>query len=216
MSEATELERICQVLKLARRQVDQRDPKPDLAIEYLKRIKDALDRYPDTPESAEYSLLLGEAFTAKHSPAAESFLREAEDKIARLPDGVPELEVRLHDRLAYFYEKVLRRRADARDHLKLAKAAAVKLGVGELTAHAQLRMIRLDLEIDDNPELENFKTLRRVGCHRDYTDEEQLMAWHQHCGDMSSNQVPAVYARGIENRTEQYFLDLLCSVRVHQ
>jgi hypothetical protein len=211
MSGVMELERIRQILTLARRQVDQREPRPDLAIEYLKQIRDAIDLYPGTPESAEYSLLLGEAFTAEHSSVAESFLKEAEDKIARLPNGAPELEVRLHDRLAYVCEKILRRPSEARDHLKLAKAAAVKVGVGELTAHMQLRVVRLDLKIDNSSELENFKTLRRVGCQHDYTDEEQLMAWHQHCGDTK-----AVYARGMQERTEQHFLDLLRSVRVYQ
>jgi hypothetical protein len=216
MSEATELERVRHVLKLARRQIDQGDPKPDLAIEHLRRIKHAIECYPDTPESAEYSLLVGEAFTAKHDPAAESFLREAEDRIARLPDRLPELELRLHDRWAYFCEKVLRSRTRARGHLELAKAAAVNLGVSELTAHAQLRNIRLDLKIDESSDLENFTTLRRVGCEHDYTDEEQLMAWHQYCGDTDSSQLCPVYARGIQKRSEQFFLDLLRSVRVHQ
>jgi hypothetical protein len=211
MDEATELERIRHVLMLARRQVDQGDPKPDLALEYLRQLKDPIERYPGTLESAEYSLLLGEALTAKHSPAAKSFLEDAEKQITTMPCGAPELEVRLYDRLAYFHEKVLRKRGDARDLLKLAKAAAVRLGIGELTAHMQLRVIRLDLKIDDSPEVENFRRLRRVGCQHNFTDDEQLMAWHQHCGDTSP-----VYARGIQERTEQYFLDLLRSVRVLQ
>ncbi len=214
MGDAKEIGRIRHVLNLARRQIDQRDPEPDLAIEYLKSIKDAVDRYPDTPEAAEYSLLLAEAFIAKHSPAAESFLRGAGEKIARLVDRSPALELRFYDRMAYFCEKVLRRRALARKNLELAKAAALNLGVGELTAHSQMRLIRLDLEIDNNPELENLMTLRRLGRQNNYTDEEQLAAWHQHLGEASSEQVSTVYARGMQKRSEQYFLDLLSSVRV--
>jgi len=216
MSEETELERIRHLLRLAHREVDQRDPRPDLAIQYLKQIKDDIEEYPQTPESAEYTLLLGEIFTAKHNSAAESFLREAGEKIAQLADCVPELELRLHDRLGYFFEKVLRSPSRARGELEMAKAAAVKLGVRERTAHIQMRIIRLDLEIDHSPELGNFMTLRRVGRQNDYTDEEQFMAWHQHCGDRSADQVPIVYARGLQQRSEQYFLDLLSSVRVLQ
>ena len=211
MDEDTELERIRHALRLARRQVDQGNPKPDLAQEYLRQIKEPIERYPGTIESAEYSLLLAEALIVEHSPAARSFLEEAEQKITTLPGGAPELEVRLYDRLAYFSEKVLRKRGDARDQLKLATAAAVRLGIGELTAHMQLRVIRLDLKIDDSPEVENFRRLRRVGCQHNFTDDEQLMAWYQHCGETGP-----VYARGIQERTEQYFLDLLRSVRVLQ
>jgi hypothetical protein len=59
-------------------------------------------------------------------------------------------------------------------------------------------------------------TLLRVGGHHDFTDEEQVMAWHQHCGEANSNEALPVYARGAERRSEQYFLELLRSVRVHQ
>jgi hypothetical protein len=217
VEDGADLERIRQVLELARRQIDQRDPKPDLALQYLKRAKDAVALHSDTVESAEYSLLVGAAFITAHNQLAESFLQEAEDKIARLPRPPAALEVRLYSRLSYFYEKVRRPRSptSARKYLEKAKASAVTLGVGELTAHAQLRMIRLDLEIDNNPELENFKTLRRVGSRHSYPDEDQLATWYQHCGDTERDQTTTLYARAMQRRSEEYFLELLRSVRVH-
>jgi hypothetical protein len=216
MSETTELERIRQVLRLVHREVEKWDANQELALEYLRSIKDAVDRYPGTREAAEYELALGEVFTAAHSPAAESCLRKAGESIARLSDPAPDLEVRFYDRKGYFCERVLRNRIAALKHLERAKAAAMRLGVGEIIAHQQLRLIRLDLNINCNSEGVNFMTLRKVARKHGFTDEERLAAWYQHLGKRERYQISANYARGIiQKRTEQYFLDLLSSVRVH-
>jgi hypothetical protein len=214
MVEGTDLKEIPHVLRLAQQQINQLEP--DLAIENLKRIRPAVDSHHETAEWAEYSLLLGEAFVAKLSPAAGRLLEEAEDRIGRLPDPAPMLQFRLHDRLGYFYQHVERKRVAARREYELAKGAALTLGVAELVARTQLRITLLDLEIDRSREIENFKTLRRVGHGHAFTNSEQLAAWLLHCGENDQNSVLPVYARGIQTRSDDYFLDLLRSVRVNQ
>lgn len=216
MNEQTELDRIRYVLRKAQHEVDRWDQKPASALQYLRSIKDAVDRYPGTSESAEYSLTLGAVFTAMHDPGAESYLWDARDKIGHLREEAPELEVRFHDLHAYFSENVCHNRTSALKHLELAKAAAVRLGIGELTAHQQLRLIRLDLQINNHPEQKNFSTLRRVTVSHDYTEEERLAAWHQHWADIGSELASPLHARGMQTRTEEYFLGLLRSVRVSQ
>ncbi len=214
MSEAVELEKIRQVLKQAQQQINQQQP--DLAIESLRRIKDQVEACSDSPEWAEWSLQLGEAYTAKHSEAAKSFLLDAKERIATLARPVLDLEFRLHDHLGYFSQEVEKKLSTARTHYEHAKDAAIKLGSGELTARTQLRIIRIELQVDTDPELENFKTLRRVAHEHNLLCEDQLAAWYQHYGDRSFDQASPLYARGMQRRTDEYFLDLLRSVGVHK
>jgi len=214
MGTVTDLERIRHVLRLAQRQINQQQP--DLAIESLRRIKDDVEGFPDTPEWVEHPLLLGEAFTAKHSKAAKSFLQDAEQRIARLREPEPDFNFRLHDHLGYYYQEVERKRSRARMHYEQAKNSAVKVGNGELTARTQLRIIHIDLQIDNDPEQGNLKAIRRVAREHNFLYEDQLAAWHVHLGELTEGPTSLLYARGFTKRDDQYFFDLLSSVRLRQ
>jgi hypothetical protein len=215
MENPKDIEKIRTVLHLARAHINQQQP--DLAIAVLRPIRDLVESYPLLPEWAEYPLTLGEALSAKHSEDAEGWLEDAQTKIAQLPEPPAELQVRLHDRLGYCYER-LRRPKAARRQYERGKSAAIKCGVGELIARFQLKMICIDLRDDRKSEdklvqSENFQTLRQLGHDDGLTCEEQLAIWLFHCGEVGQAERSAIYARGMQKKSRQYFLDLLQSVR---
>lgn len=213
MQTSNAIEKIRAELELARARINQQQP--DLALESLRRLKDQIESFPDTPELAEYSLLIGEAYTAKHSPAAETFLRDAQEKIGRLPERAPDLEYRVEEHLGYFYQEVRKRKTLAKTRYERAKSAAVMMCNRERVARMELRIIYIDLETDTDPELENFRCFRRVAREHNFLCEDQSAAWHIHWGE--TQETPSsLHARGLQKRSDQYFLDLLTSVRVPQ
>ncbi|MBN1547012.1 MAG: hypothetical protein JW902_10160 [Syntrophaceae bacterium] len=207
-------------LDLARRDINRQ--KPDLALERLRRIERQIDG-ADLFERTHYSLLLGEAFSAKRDPGAETYLLEAEERIKALPVRNRELELevlvrdlelemRVYEQLGKFYTFVEKRPSKAKNYFSKGKAAAVEINP-ETAADIDLRIIAIDLTIDKDPELENFQILRRVG-GEGYLAQDELAAWRQHLDRKSASQSPALrYARNFNARDEQYFQNLLGSVK---
>jgi hypothetical protein len=214
MQGATDISRIRGILTLARSHINQQEP--DLAIETLRRIREEVESFPNTLECAEFQLLLGEAYNAKHSQHAGSFLHEAGKRIGDLPEIPLDLDHRLHYGVGYFCQQIKKKPSEARKHYEQAKEAAVRLGNSELVARSQLRIIHIDLEIDSDPELANFKSLRRVSHSRNLLCEDQLAAWHLHLGELDCSPTRLVYARGFAKRNDEYFYELLSTVRLRQ
>lgn len=207
-------------LDLARRDINRQ--KPDLALERLRRINLQIDE-ADPFERTQYSLLLGEAFSAKRDPGAETYLLEAEERVKAMPIRDRELEVevlardlelemQVYEQLGIFYTFVDKRPSKAKLYFSKAKMAAVEIN-SEAAAGIDLRIIAIDLTIDKDPELENYQILRRVA-GEGFLANDQLAAWHMHLEKKAASQAPALrYARKINVRDEQYFRNLLESIK---
>jgi hypothetical protein len=205
-------------LDLAERDINQL--KPDLALERLGRIGRQIND-ADPYERAYYSLLLGQAFAAMRNPGAETYLLEAEDRVKALPVKNRELqlqelvrdqrlEFKVYKQLGKFYTSVVKKPSKAKECFSQAKASALALGVSEDTADIELRIKAIDLTIDKDPELKNFQKLRHVA-GENYIASDQLAAWRRH--HENSQSPTLLYARKGNVRDEQYFLNLLESVK---
>lgn len=212
---ASEIKSLCDTLNLAEGEV--RRGKAPLALRLLKDIKSTVEAHPGTELSANHSLLVAEALAAKalrNDDSAASFFEEALQQIANLPSRKLELEMRAHESYGQYLMSALHRCSAARMHLEAAKAIAVQWNLRERTAEIQLKLIRIDLEADKDPQLLNFGTLRRVASSGDQTPEEELAAWNQHLGLAGKISGSVRYARNEQSASEAYFRNLLDSVRL--
>lgn len=207
----SELEKIRRVLDLARAEINQQEP--DLALANLRNIQLDIERFEHTPEGADFSLLIAEAYCAKREEVAATFLEEAEERIRKIASPPPDLQFRLLERCGDFHGSVSRRLSKAREYYAQAKISALALGVAELVARVELKIIRIDLHIDRDAEEENFKTLRRLGRQGNFTCDQQLAAWHIHYGNPNGVTDGLRFARGLSKASDDYFRDLLESVR---
>lgn len=204
-------ERLRMVLNLARREINRQ--KPHAALEHLRRIKHEVDVLHGMHEWAEFSLLLGEAYSAMRREEAEGHLCEAEGRIEKLPQQDSELSLRLHVAYGDLFSSAFHWPSKAREHYTLAKRHAIDLGVPEETARIELRIIATDLRSKRDRRLTAFGNLRRVGGVGDYTEQEQLAAWHQFIGELDSATSGIRAARGFDETDERYFRGVLESVR---
>jgi hypothetical protein len=211
MDSYSELEKIRAVLDLARAEINRQEP--DLALAHLREIQHDTDQFEGTVPWADFSLLIAEAFCAKRDEAAATFLEDAEERIQKITNPPPELQLRLWERCGDFHGSVSRRLSKAREYYAHAKVLALDLGVPELVARVELKIIRIDLHIDRDPAEENFRTLRRVGKQGNFTSKQQLAAWHIHYGNTAGTTKGLRFARGLSKAGDDYFRSLLESVR---
>ena len=211
MNDLSELEKIRRVLELARSRINQQEA--DLALANLREIRVEIERHAGTTECAEFSLLIAEAYCAKCEEVAITYLDEAAERIQKLDSPAPEMEFRLWEHFGDFHARVSRRFSKAREYYARAKSSALALGVAELVARVELKIIRIDLHTDQDAEEENFKTLRRVGREGAFTYEQQLAAWHIHYGNSDGATKGLRFARHLSRAGEDYFRDLLNSVQ---
>lgn len=211
MAHLTDIQKIRANLQFARAQINQQEA--GIALETLSKIKPEIDSYAGTQEWAEFSLLVGEAYCAKCDEKAKTFLTEAKDKIESLPNPSPELQFRLWLSSGNYEMSINRCTHRARECYERAKASALELGVRENVARVELKIIRIDLRTDQNPEEENFQTMCRVAKQGEFTWEHRLAVWHLHLGKSNGAATGLRYARHFSSATEEYFKDLLDSVR---
>jgi hypothetical protein len=211
MDSPSELEKFRAVLDLARAEINRQEP--DLALAHLREIQDDIERFDGFSEWADFSLLIAEAYCAKRDEAAATFLEDAEERIRKIANPPPELQFRLWERCGDFHGRVSRRFSKAREYYAQAKVVARALGVAELVARVELKIICIDLHIDRDGQEENFKTLRRVGRQGNFTCAHQLAAWHIHYGNSNGATNSLRFARGLSRASGVYFRELLESVR---
>jgi len=204
--------KIHRTLELARCANNQQNP--DQAVALIEKI--GLDGAQDGLESewAESRLILAEAYAAKGNQFAESLFEESLELLRQL--AVPEiaLELRAHEHLGDYLRRFARRPSMARREYDIAKARAVDLKLDEDSARIQLKLEAIELEMDKNPDLENFGTLKHVAKEYGYTFTEQLAAWLHHKGQSPHYGQSLKFARNKARAGEQYFKYLLDMVRI--
>lgn len=213
MNDDSSLEKIRAILEIARREVNRNNGL--LALEYLRGIKDGINLHAHTPEWVDYSLIAGEALLVDRSSSAGSFLLEAVEKLTGVPDPPDELRARAYERLGDFYSCVPPKKLSlAKEYFARAKEVAVGRRVAEEIDCIGLKIVRTDLQIDNDSRLQDFQTLRRVAKSANETCVTQLAAWHQHIGNLEVSTDGIRFARAMSKASEEYFRDLLRSVRM--
>ena len=123
MENSSKLQEIRSALENADNLINQQEP--DQAIELLKEIQDKIPFYKETPEWVKLHLLWGEALSAKDDPMAEDYLREADEKTARVYGIAADIRIRPPDHLGDFYARSSRTLGLARTAYERAKKIAV-------------------------------------------------------------------------------------------
>jgi hypothetical protein len=206
-----EVSRIERTLELARAAVNQQNPDRAIALVgtlSLQGGEEGFERH-----WAESRLVLAEAYAAKGDFAAESLFEEALELIRVLPQPEESLEVRAHEHFGDYLRCFAKRPSLARQNYEIAKKKAIGLRTQEDSARLQLKIEMIDLTMDESPELENFKTLKRVGKEAGCTSAEQLAVWLQHKGEIGQHDQGLRFARNRDVAGEQYFKYLLGLIR---
>jgi hypothetical protein len=199
------------VLELAKAAINQQNP--HLALEHLRSIEHAMEDLPETAIWAEHRLTLAEAYGALGNEAAPSFFEEALERLSKLFEDQPGLELRANEHYADFlYRFPPRRPSKAREHLVVAKRIATRIGKEDV-ARVQMKIVGNDLAIDKDAELDNFQTLKRVALQRHATHQKQLAGWMLHLEKQDRAVRGLRAARGKNRACEQYFAELFDSIR---
>ncbi len=198
-------------LDYARKEINRQNA--PLALQYLDGIRHEVEELEAGPLWAEHRLLLAEAEGAKGDPVAEALFEESLERIANLSDSRGDLEMRAREHFGDYLLCFARRPSLAQPQYERAKTIAIEGRLFEESAHISLKLIRVHLEIDRDEELANYKIFRGVASRRAYTHQVQLAAWTVHGGNMGKQQVGRRFARQRTVASEEYFLELLESVR---
>ncbi len=207
----SDLANVWHIFDLARREINRENP--NLALEYLSKVREEVDQHEGTLIWAEHRLLLAEAFAAVGNPGAEDFFRETLDSLCRLPaDKRTDLELRANEHFGDFLVRA-KRPSRARPHYEAARRVALAQTLSEDGARLALRLVNIDLKTDNDSEQENFKSFKRVAMEGGYTCEEQYAAWHQHVGESGAARQGLRVGRNAEHVGDGHFDWLLKSVR---
>ena len=198
------------VLERAKAAINQQDP--HLALRHLRSIERLVEDLPGTPIWADHRITLAEAYSALNNDAASGFFEEALERLSEVDEHQASLELRANEHYADHLYRFAKRLSKARELFANAKPWATRIGK-EDTARVQMKIIGIDLQVDNDPELENFQTLRRVARQRHATCQTQLAVWMQHLGqqDRASRGLRAARNRCLAS--EQYFADLIFSIK---
>jgi hypothetical protein len=202
--------KVQRTLDLARTANNQQNP--DQAIALITKLGIYGDEVGFEKAWAESRLILAEAYGAKGQPVAATFFEDALDLLSHLPSVQIELQVRGHEHFGDYLCRFAKRPSLARPHYENAKSGVVQLRLEEDSARIQLKLEMIELQMDQSPELENFRNLKRVS--KGYTSSEQLAAWFHHKGSASQHSQGLTFARNRGQVGEAYFKNLLDMVRM--
>ena len=203
-------EKLRRILNLARDAIIRLDA--IRAVQYLKEIEQAVEDRKGTAIWAEHGLLSAGALAAAGNPAAEAEFEEALQRVLNLTDRDAGLEMRAYDDFAKFLAEFPHRRSRAREYNQSAWKVAVERGLREDSARLQLRITKIDLEIDgDRVGLADLQKLKQAARELGANYQIQLAAWFRHRGE--SHETGMLAARGSSAASVDYFKGLLISIK---
>jgi hypothetical protein len=198
-------------VELARAEVNRQ--RPELAIKHLRTIQSEMENMAGSPIWADHQLLFAEALSAKGDPASETEFEEAFRRIRNLSVRSPDLEMRVYEHFADYLVRFAHRLSLARQYFEAAKKVAVECSRQEDPARLQLRIIAIDLRVDEDPQLESFQNLKRASLEMHSTPQEQLAAWILYQGEVNEKARGLMAARHWSVASVDYFRGLLTSVK---
>jgi hypothetical protein len=184
-----------------------------LAQRHLSEIQRRVEDCAIPLLSAEHQLTFAEALAATKNPAAEAEFEDALRQIRNLPECDPILELRALEHFA----RCLRSQRKFSRALELyasAKKIAVESRLLEDSARVQLLHMTVTFEIDNEPQLHDFRSLKQAAKDGDFTAQEQLEIWLQYTGDSGTNEGGLLAAR--KRGSVEYFERLLKALREEQ
>jgi tetratricopeptide (TPR) repeat protein len=197
------------VLELAKLANNQQNP--HLALQHLRSIERVVEDSPETAIWADHRLVLAESYSALGDKVATSLFEEALELLRKLPENQPGLELRARE---HFADHLCRDRRFSKARELYVAAKLIATGIGkEDVARIQMKIVAIDLRVDNDPEFENFQTLKRVALQRHAMYQLQLAAWMQHLGRQDRAGRGLRAARSMNRASEEYFADLIDSVR---
>src|SRR4029077_4234582 len=173
-----------------------------LARRHLGEIRREVEQHCDASLSAHHQLAFAEALAASYDPSSESEFEDAVRHVSDLPERDPLLEMRAHEH----YARCLRHKGRlslALQHYESAKKLAVEFGLREDRARLQMSLVSINLEIDKDPRVENFRNLKKIARDVDYTWQEQLAAVTLFLGESESGEIGLLAAR--DRGSMEYF-----------
>jgi len=203
--------KLLRALQLARDEIKRLNPKR--AFEYLKTIEPEVDQRIGTRVWAEHKLLFASALAETGNSAAEQEYGEALERIRNLSDRDLDLEMRIYDDFARFLACFQHRRSTAREYNQSAREIALKRGLIEDSARLQLRIVKIDLEIDEDPQKDSFRNLKKAAKELGCSFQNQLAAWVHYCAEDQDAKVGMIAARNKGIASVDYFRGLLTSVK---
>ena len=206
-----DLGKIRHILNLARAEINRQDP--DLALQLLTRVRVDVEKHEGTWVWVEHRLLIAQALSAKGNDGAEQFFERVLEEIPKLEGTQAETELVANEHFGDFLVRHARKPSKARDYYSRALEIALALGLREDAARIRLRLTRINLEVDKDLLLADFKVLKRVGKQQHYTCQEQLAAWELHTGECEEAGERLRFARESDSAKEKYFAHLLGVVR---
>lgn len=204
-------ENLVNTLEIARAEVIRL--RPHVALEHLRTILRDVEDMPETSVWAEHQLIYAGALAATGDPASELEFERALERICNLATRNIELEMRAHEDFADFLVRFPRRPSLARQHYQSARQLAVERGLHEPSARLQLRIIKIDLESDQDPLVPSFRRFMKLSAELNCTDQERLQAWILYSGDSQKTKRGLRAARHGSMPSDEYFRGLLASVR---
>jgi hypothetical protein len=159
-------------------------------------------------------LLFADAYAALGSSGAETYFEVALERAQEIIDPNVSLclQMRVYEDFAKFLASVEHRRSLARTHNESAKKIAIKLGRLEDAARLQLRILKIDLESDEDIRLHDFQQLRKAANELGSSYQRQLAAWHLYEGEHAQGARGRLAARGANCASIEYFRRLLSSI----
>ncbi len=123
------------------------------------------------------------------------------------------MEIRVHEHFADYLACFARQRSVARQHYQAARQSAVERKLLEDNARLQLRIIKIDLESDQDPRLSSFQNFKKAAAELHCTAQEQLAAWMLYWGDSEEKKRGLIATRKASLASVEYFRGLLTSVK---
>jgi hypothetical protein len=212
LSRDPELEEIRDAQAQAWHYLQDRESKPDIAIELLRKIRDAVDRREGSEECAVQECLLAMAYAVKHlDDVADDLFRSASRRIVKVLGIDPKLLLDFHRCFGKFFFRT-RKLIDARRELEVAEQVAMQIGDEEEVADVHLKLFEVDhKEKRDKHQEEDFTTFRRVARRLGRAKVRQRDRWVKHLRATEQAFANARFARGPAPHDEKYFEDLLSS-----
>jgi len=204
-------EKLSRTLQLARDEIKRLNP--TRAFEYLGAIEFDVCERRGTAIWAEHKLLFASALAETGNSAAKQEFDEALERIRNLPDRDLDLEMRIFEDYAKYLACFEHRRSKAREYLQAAREIALKQGLLEDSARLQLKIIKIDLEIDEDPRKECFQNLKKAAKELGASFQKQLAAWVHYCTEDKNSSLGMIAARKKGIASVGYFRGVLTLVK---
>lgn len=211
LSDDSQVEEIRKVQTQAWQCVRNGAPRPYIAIELLRSIRDPVDARPGSEEWAAQECLTAMAYAVLNDDVAADFSKGAAQRLAQVTTTDPRLVLDFHRGLGkFFFRKG--KLVDARREYEAAERVAIEIDDEDEIADIHLKLFELaNKETRDRIREQELMTFRRVAKRLGCPKPRQARKWRKHLNRIEQAFANVRFARDPAPRDERYFEDLLNS-----